>query len=113
LDCLRQLRKAIPLIYLVYFVKRETVAELILKGTCDCIKMGSISHLLAAIHRAQDEKILRDSRNRTEKGIGTVGSTLPRLGKKSKLRHLPLRSRRRHGDSQERTSGVLREGLSK
>jgi diguanylate cyclase (GGDEF)-like protein/PAS domain S-box-containing protein len=70
LDCLRQLKKAIPLIYLVYFVKREAVAELILKGACDCIEMGSISHLPVAIHRAQDEKALRDERNRVEKELG-------------------------------------------
>jgi diguanylate cyclase (GGDEF)-like protein/PAS domain S-box-containing protein len=69
LDCLRQLKKAIPLIYLVYFVKRETVAELILKGACDCVEMGSISHLPVAIHRAQDEKMLRDARNRAEKEL--------------------------------------------
>jgi diguanylate cyclase (GGDEF)-like protein/PAS domain S-box-containing protein len=70
LDCLRQLEKAIPLIYLVYFLKRETVAELILKGACDCIEMDSISHLPVAIHRAQDEKALRDERNRAEKELG-------------------------------------------
>ncbi len=70
LDCLRKLKKAIPLIYLVYFVKRETVAELILKGACDCIEMGNISHLPVAIHRAQDEKALRDERNRAEKELG-------------------------------------------
>jgi diguanylate cyclase (GGDEF)-like protein/PAS domain S-box-containing protein len=69
LDCLHQLKKAIPLIYLVYYVKRETVAELILKGACDCIEMSSISHLPVAIHRAQDEKMLRDARNRAEKEL--------------------------------------------
>src|SRR3984957_6166957 len=52
LDRLRQLKKAIPVIFLVYVVKRETVAGLILKGGCDCIEMGSISHLPVAIHRA-------------------------------------------------------------
>jgi diguanylate cyclase (GGDEF)-like protein/PAS domain S-box-containing protein len=70
LDCLRQFKKAIPLIYLASFVKRETVAELILEGACDCIKMTSIGHLPVAIHRAQDEKILRDARNRAEKELG-------------------------------------------
>ena len=70
LDCLRQMKKEIPLIYLVYFVKRETVAELILRGASDCIEMGSISHLPVAIHRAQDEKMLRDARNRAEKELG-------------------------------------------
>jgi diguanylate cyclase (GGDEF)-like protein/PAS domain S-box-containing protein len=69
LDCLRQLNKAIPLIYLVNFLKRETVADLILKGACDCIEMGTISHLPVAIHRAQDELALREARNRAEKEL--------------------------------------------
>jgi diguanylate cyclase (GGDEF)-like protein/PAS domain S-box-containing protein len=69
-DILRQLKKAVPVIFLVYFVKRETVAELILKGGCDCIEMGSISHLPVAVHRAQEEKTLRDERNRAEKELG-------------------------------------------
>jgi diguanylate cyclase (GGDEF)-like protein/PAS domain S-box-containing protein len=70
LDRLRQLKKAIPVIFLVHCVKRETVAELILKGGCDCIEMGSISHLPVAIHRAQEEKKLRDERDRAEKDLG-------------------------------------------
>jgi diguanylate cyclase (GGDEF)-like protein/PAS domain S-box-containing protein len=70
LDRLRQLKKAIPVIFLVYVVKRETVAGLILKGACDCIEMGNISHLPVAIHRAQEEKTLRDERNRAEKELG-------------------------------------------
>jgi PAS domain S-box-containing protein len=69
LDCLRQLNKAIPLIYLVNFLKRETVADLILKGACDCIEMGNISHLPVAIHRAQDELALREARNRAEQEL--------------------------------------------
>ena len=32
--------------------------------------MGSISHLPVAIHRAQEEKTLRDERNRAEKELG-------------------------------------------
>jgi len=70
LDRLRQLKMAVPVIFLVHFVKRETVAELILKGGCDCIEMGSISHLPVAVHRAQEEKTLRDERNRAEKELG-------------------------------------------
>jgi diguanylate cyclase (GGDEF)-like protein/PAS domain S-box-containing protein len=70
LDSLGEMKKEIPLIYLVYFVKRETVADLILKGASDCIEMDSISHLPVAIHRAQDEKALRDARNRAEKELG-------------------------------------------
>jgi diguanylate cyclase (GGDEF)-like protein/PAS domain S-box-containing protein len=70
LDCLHQMKKEVPLIYLVYFVKRETMADLVLKGASDCIEMDSISHLPVAIHRAQDEKALRDARNRAEKELG-------------------------------------------
>jgi len=69
LDCLRLMKKEIPLIYLVYLVKRETVAELILQGASDCIEMDCISHLPVAIHRAQDEMALRDARNRAEKRL--------------------------------------------
>jgi diguanylate cyclase (GGDEF)-like protein/PAS domain S-box-containing protein len=69
LDCLRLMKKEIPLIYLVYLVKRETVAELILQGASDCVEMGGISHLPVAIHRAQDEMALRDARNRVEKQL--------------------------------------------
>ena len=70
LDALREMKKEIPLIYLVYFVKRETIADLILKGASDCIEIDSISHLPVAIHRTQDEKALRDARNRAEKELG-------------------------------------------
>jgi diguanylate cyclase (GGDEF)-like protein/PAS domain S-box-containing protein len=70
LDCLRQSKAAIPLIYLVYFLKRETVAELILKGACDCIEMDSISHLPVAIRRTLNETTLRNERNRAEKELG-------------------------------------------
>jgi diguanylate cyclase (GGDEF)-like protein/PAS domain S-box-containing protein len=69
LACLRQMQKQIPLIYLVYFVKRETVADLILQGASDCVEMVGISHLPVAIHRAQDEMALRDARNRAERRL--------------------------------------------
>jgi PAS domain S-box-containing protein len=69
LSCLRQTQREIPLIYLVHFVKRETVAELILQGASDCIEMDGISHLPVAIHRAQDEMALRDARNQAEKQL--------------------------------------------
>jgi diguanylate cyclase len=69
LDCLRLMKKEIPLIYLVYLVKRETVAELILQGASDCVEMDGISHLPVAIHRAQVEMALRDARNRAEKQL--------------------------------------------
>jgi diguanylate cyclase (GGDEF)-like protein/PAS domain S-box-containing protein len=69
LDLLGQMNKDIPLIFLVHGMKRETAAEFILKGAADCIEMDSIGHLPVAIHRALDEKALRDQRDRAEKDL--------------------------------------------
>jgi diguanylate cyclase (GGDEF)-like protein/PAS domain S-box-containing protein len=69
LDLLRQLKKDVPLIFLAYDLKRETAADLTLKGAADCIEMGNIGHLPVAIHRALDEKVLRDQRDRAEKDL--------------------------------------------
>jgi diguanylate cyclase (GGDEF)-like protein/PAS domain S-box-containing protein len=69
LDILRELRKDIPVIFLVYGLKRETTAKLILSGVFDCIEMDRVSHLPVALHRALDEKALRDQRDRAEKDL--------------------------------------------
>jgi diguanylate cyclase (GGDEF)-like protein/PAS domain S-box-containing protein len=69
LDVLREMKQDIPLIFLVYGLKRETTAEFILKGAADCIEMDRISHLPVAVHRALDEKALRDQRDRAEKEL--------------------------------------------
>jgi diguanylate cyclase (GGDEF)-like protein/PAS domain S-box-containing protein len=69
LDLLRQMKKDVPLIFLIYGLKRETAADLILKGAADCIEMDSLGHLPVAIHRALDEKVLRDQRDRAEKDL--------------------------------------------
>jgi diguanylate cyclase (GGDEF)-like protein/PAS domain S-box-containing protein len=69
LDLLGQLKKDIPLIFLVHGMKRETAAEFILKGAADCIEVDSIGHLPVAVHRALAEKALRDQRDRTEKQL--------------------------------------------
>jgi diguanylate cyclase (GGDEF)-like protein/PAS domain S-box-containing protein len=69
LDVLLEMKKDIPVIFLVYGLKRETTAEFILKGAADCIEMDSISHLPVAVHRALDEKALRDQRDRAEKDL--------------------------------------------
>jgi diguanylate cyclase (GGDEF)-like protein/PAS domain S-box-containing protein len=69
LDILREMKKDIPAIFLVYGLKRETAAEFILKGAADCIEMDRISHLPVAVHRALDEKALRDQRDRAEKDL--------------------------------------------
>jgi diguanylate cyclase (GGDEF)-like protein/PAS domain S-box-containing protein len=68
-DLLGQMRKDIPLIFLVHGMKRETAAEFILKGAADCIEVASIGHLPVAVHRALDEKALRDQRDRAEKDL--------------------------------------------
>jgi diguanylate cyclase (GGDEF)-like protein/PAS domain S-box-containing protein len=69
LDLLGQMKKDIPLIFLVRGLKREAVAEFILKGAADCIEMDSIGHLPVAVHRALAEKLLRDQRDRAEKEL--------------------------------------------
>src|SRR5579864_4677613 len=69
LDLLRQMRKDIPLIFLVHGMKRETAAAFMLKGVTDCIEMDSIGHLPVAAHRALAEKALRDQRDRAEKEL--------------------------------------------
>jgi diguanylate cyclase (GGDEF)-like protein/PAS domain S-box-containing protein len=69
LDLLRQMRKDIPLIFLVHGMKRETAAGFMLKGAADCIEMDSIGHLPVAAHRALAEKALRDQRDRAEKEL--------------------------------------------
>ena len=69
LDLLHQMKNDVPLIFLVYGLKRETAADLILKGAADCIEMDSVGHLPVAIHRTLDEKVLRDQRDRAEKDL--------------------------------------------
>jgi diguanylate cyclase (GGDEF)-like protein/PAS domain S-box-containing protein len=69
LDLLGRMKKDIPLIFLVHGLKRETAAEFILKGAAECIEMDSIGHLPVAVHRALDEKALRDQRDRAEKDL--------------------------------------------
>ena len=69
LDILRQMKKDIPLVFLVHGLKREMAAELILKGAADCIEVDSIGHLPVAVHRALEEKVLRDQRDRAEKDL--------------------------------------------
>ena len=69
LDILCEMKKDIPVIFLVYGLKREGAAKFILKGVSDCIEMDRISHLPVAIHRALDEKLLRDQRDRAEKDL--------------------------------------------
>ncbi len=69
LDLLREMKKDLPVIFLVYGLKRESTAKYILQGVSDCLEMDRISHLPVAIHRALDEKVLRDQRDRAEKDL--------------------------------------------
>jgi diguanylate cyclase (GGDEF)-like protein/PAS domain S-box-containing protein len=69
LDLLHQMKKDIPLIFLVQDLKREIVAEFILRGVTNCIEMDNIGHLPIAVHRALAEKALRDQRDRAEKEL--------------------------------------------
>src|SRR3984893_11829571 len=68
-DLLHQLRKDVPLIFVGHDLKRETSADLILKGAADCIETDNLGHLPVAIHRALDEKVLRDQRDRAERDL--------------------------------------------
>jgi len=71
LELLRQMKKDIPLILLVSgMMKRETVAEFILKGAADCVEMESIGHLPVAVHRTLAEGVLRGQRDRAERDLG-------------------------------------------
>src|SRR5882762_2418337 len=86
LDILHEMKKDIPLIFLVHGLKREIAAELILKGAADCIEMEGIGHLPVAIRRALEEKVLRDQRDRAEKDL-----------RRSEARYLALLGNRSYG----------------
>jgi diguanylate cyclase (GGDEF)-like protein/PAS domain S-box-containing protein len=69
LELLHLSKRQIPLIFVGSTLQRETVAEVITRGAYDCIEMGHIGHLPVAIHRALDEKALRDERDRAQNGL--------------------------------------------
>jgi PAS domain S-box-containing protein len=69
LELLRLSKKQIPLIFVGGTIQRETVAEFITRGAYDCIEMGHIGHLPVAVHRALQEKTLRDERDRAQNGL--------------------------------------------
>ena len=69
LGTLGQLKKDIPLIFLVHGMKRETAAEFVLRGAADCVEVESLGHISVAVHRALSEKALRDQRDRAEKEL--------------------------------------------
>lgn len=62
-------KRQIPVIFVGGTLQREVVAEFITRGAYDCIEMDHIGHLPVAIHRALDEKALRDDRDRAENGL--------------------------------------------
>jgi diguanylate cyclase (GGDEF)-like protein/PAS domain S-box-containing protein len=69
LELLNRSKRQIPLIFVGRILQRETVAEFITRGAYDCIEMGHIGHLPVAVHRALDEKALRDERDRAQNGL--------------------------------------------
>jgi diguanylate cyclase (GGDEF)-like protein/PAS domain S-box-containing protein len=69
LELLHVSKRQIPLIFVGGTLQRETVAEFITRGAYDCIEMGHIGHLPVAVHRALDEKALRDERDRAQNGL--------------------------------------------
>src|SRR6266478_2105236 len=73
LELLHRSKRQIPLIFVGGTMQRETVAEFITRGAYDCIEMGHIGHLPVAVHRALDEKALRDERDRARAGNLSYG----------------------------------------
>src|SRR5713101_961287 len=69
LELLNRSKRQIPLIFVGRILQRETVAEFITRGAYDCIEMGHIGHLPVAVHRALDEKALREERDRAQNGL--------------------------------------------
>ena len=69
LELLHLSKRQIPLIFVGGTLQRETVAEFITRGAYDCIEMSHIGHLPVAVHRALDEKALRDERDRAQNGL--------------------------------------------
>src|SRR5713101_5333452 len=69
LELLTRSKRQIPLIFVGRILQRETVAEFITRGAYDCIEMGHIGHLPVAVHRALDEKALREERDRAQNGL--------------------------------------------
>jgi diguanylate cyclase (GGDEF)-like protein/PAS domain S-box-containing protein len=69
LELLDQSKRQIPLIFVGRILQRETVAEFIGRGAYDCIEMGHIGHLPVAVHRALQEKALRDERDRAHNSL--------------------------------------------
>src|SRR5882672_8136014 len=69
LELLHLSNREIPLIFIGSTLQRETVADFITKGAYDCIEMDHIGHLPVAVHRALDEKALRDDRDRAKNGL--------------------------------------------
>lgn len=68
-DLLVQMKKDIPLIFLVRGLKREVAAEFILQGAADCIEVDNIAHLTVAVHKVLEVRALRDQRDRAEKDL--------------------------------------------
>src|SRR6266481_5832005 len=64
LELLHLSKAQIPIIFVGGILQRETVAEFITRGAYDCIEMGHIGHLPVTVHRALQEKALRDERDR-------------------------------------------------
>jgi diguanylate cyclase (GGDEF)-like protein/PAS domain S-box-containing protein len=68
-ELLGDMKKGIPLIFIVRGMKREAAADLILRGAADCIEVDNMGHLPVAVHRALGEKVLRDQRDRAEREL--------------------------------------------
>jgi diguanylate cyclase (GGDEF)-like protein/PAS domain S-box-containing protein len=68
-ELLRQTSRAIPIIFVMDTLRRETAMEFARNGVHDCIEMDRIARLPMAVRRVLDEKNLREERDRAEKEL--------------------------------------------
>src|SRR6266478_1837773 len=69
LELLHRSKAQLSIIFVGRAIQRETVAEFITRGAYDCIEIGHIGHLPVAVHRALQEKALRDERDRAQNSL--------------------------------------------
>jgi diguanylate cyclase (GGDEF)-like protein/PAS domain S-box-containing protein len=68
-ELLRQTSKAMPIIFVMDTLRRETAMEFARNGVHDCIEMDRIARLPMAVRRVLDEKNLRQERDKAEKEL--------------------------------------------
>jgi diguanylate cyclase (GGDEF)-like protein/PAS domain S-box-containing protein len=69
MELLRQTKNGTPLILVTDTLQRESAMEFAKNGVHDCIEMDRIARLPMAVRRVQDERNLREERDRAEKEL--------------------------------------------